>query len=60
MGNDEFAQKFVDAYKTYHNFVRPHTGLLYNKTPAEAAGLNLNLNEQNKLKDLIVKGGSQR
>lgn len=55
LGNDESAQKFVDAYRTYHNFVRPHAGLPNEMTPAEAAGLNLNLNEQNKLKDLIVK-----
>lgn len=58
LGNDESAQKFVDAYRTYHNFVRPHSGLPNNMTPAEAAGLNLNLNEQNRLKDLIVKAAT--
>lgn len=58
LGNDKSAQKFVDAYRTYHNFVRPHTGLPSDMTPAEAAGLNLNLNEQNRLKDLIVKSAT--
>lgn len=55
LGNDKSAQTFVDFYRIYHNFIRPHTGLFNDKTPAEAAGLSLNLNEQNRLKDLIAK-----
>lgn len=54
MGNDESAQKFTDAYRIYHNFVRPHTGLENNVTPAEASGINLNLGND-KIKDLITK-----
>lgn len=54
MGNDESAQKFTEAYRIYHNFVRPHTGLENNVTPAEASGINLNLGN-NKIKDLITK-----
>lgn len=54
LGNDESAQKFADAYRIYHNFVRPHTGLENDKTPAEASGLDLNLGHD-KIKDLITK-----
>ena len=50
-GNDESAQNFADNYRTYHNFVRKHSGL-DGKTPAEATGINLDLSD-NKIKDLI-------
>jgi transposase-like protein len=53
MGNDKSAQNFVNNYRIYHNFVRNHSGL-ENKTPAEAMGIDLGLNE-NKFKDLIVQ-----
>ncbi|SMH70462.1 DDE-type integrase/transposase/recombinase [Candidatus Nitrosotalea okcheonensis] len=53
LGNDESAQKFAEAYMTYHNYVRPHEGL-GNITPAEASGINLNLGHD-KIKDLITK-----
>jgi len=55
LGNDESAQKFVDGYRHYRNFVRPHSGLPDNQTPAEAAGIDLKLDKQNPMKDLIVK-----
>lgn len=58
LGNDESAQKFVDAYRHYHNFVRPHTGLPDNQTPAEAAGLDLKLDKGQPIKDLIVKAAT--
>lgn len=58
LGNDESAQKFVDGYRHYHNFVRPHTGLPDNQTPAEAADLDLKLDKENPLKDLIVKAAN--
>lgn len=54
LGNDNSAQKFADSYRIYHNYVRPHSGLPNNITPAEASGVNLNLGE-NKIKSLIVK-----
>jgi transposase-like protein len=54
LGNDKSAQEFADAYRVYHNFVRPHSGLPENITPAEASGIDLNLGK-NKIKDLIVK-----
>lgn len=54
LGNDKSAQEFADGYRIYHNFCRPHTGLRNKITPAEAAGINLNLGK-NRIKDLIVK-----
>ena len=54
LGNDESAKKFTEAYGTYHNYIRPHSGLENNMTPAEAAGINLNLGHD-KIKDLITK-----
>jgi transposase-like protein/predicted nucleic acid-binding Zn finger protein len=54
LGNDESAQKFSDYYRTFHNFVRPHTGLEDNITPAEASGIDLKLGND-KIKDLITK-----
>lgn len=59
LGNDKSAQKFVDGYRHYHNFVRPHTGLPDNQTPAEAAGIDLKLDRQNPMKDLIVKSATE-
>lgn len=60
MGNDESAQDFLDGYKIYHNYARPHMGLPYPQTPAEAANIDLLLNPQNNLKDLIVKSTEQK
>jgi putative transposase len=54
LGNDESTQRFADGYRIYHNFVRPHTGLEDNITPAESAGIDLNLGHD-KIKDLITK-----
>ena len=59
LGNDESAQKFADAYRIYHNFVRPHTGLENDITPAESAGIDLNLGHD-KIKDLITKSIESR
>lgn len=50
LGNDKSAQKFVDIARIHHNFIRPHTGLPNNMTPAEAAGLALKLDKQNPMK----------
>lgn len=54
LGNDESTQRFADAYRIYHNFVRPHTGLPDNITPAEASGIDLKLGND-KIRNLITK-----
>jgi hypothetical protein len=54
LGNDKSAQEFVDGQRIYHNFCRPHTGLPNEITPAQAAGIDLDLGE-NKIQDLIQK-----
>ncbi len=41
----------MERMKEYHNFVRPHTAL-NGKTPAEVAGIDLELGEQ-KWEELI-------
>lgn len=48
----------MDAYRTYHNFVRSHEGL-DGKTPAEAGGIDLELGE-NKIKDLIGQSTQEK
>ncbi|MGI0072415.1 MAG: DDE-type integrase/transposase/recombinase [Nitrosotalea sp.] len=54
LGNDKSTQEFADGYRIYHNYCRPHSGLPDKITPAEAAGIDLNLGED-KIHDLIVK-----
>lgn len=54
LGNDESAQLFAEDYRTYHNFIRPHSGLPDGITPAEAAGIDLGLGHD-KIKDLVTK-----
>jgi transposase-like protein len=51
LDNDESAQKMIDAIRLAYNFTRPHMAL-EGRTPAEAAGLDLQLNG-NRWKDLI-------
>ena len=60
LGNDKSAQEFIDGYRIYHNYVRPHMGLPEQQTPAEASKIDLKLNPQNRLKDLIVKSAEQK
>lgn len=60
LGNDKSAQDFIDGYRIYHNYVRPHTGLPEQQTPAAAAKIDLNLNQRNRLKDLIAKSAAQK
>ena len=50
MNKAESAQKLIEAMRIHYNFCRDHTKL--GKTPAEAAGINLNLG-QNKIESLI-------
>jgi transposase-like protein len=53
LDNDESAQKTVDGYRLYYNFIRPHQSL-NGQTPAQKAGINLG-NEQNKWQEIIKK-----
>jgi hypothetical protein len=53
---------FLDYFsrqRIYHNFCRPHTGLPNGITPAQAAGIDLNLGE-NKIKALIEKSAEAK
>lgn len=59
LGNDESAQVRADALRIYHNYVRKHSSLPSNVTPAEAAGIDLGLG-QNKIKDLIIKSAEAK
>jgi len=54
LGNDKSTQEFAEHYKTYHNFIRPHSGLPDNITPAEACGIDLKLGE-NKMAGILRK-----
>lgn len=55
--SEESAQAIIDGFRVYYNFIRPHTSL-NGKTPAEAAGIDLGLNE-NKWMNLIKKSTSK-
>ncbi len=59
LGNNESAQDFVDLKRIHHNYCRPHSGLANDITPAQAAGIELNL-EENKLKSLIAKSAEAK
>jgi putative transposase len=48
---------FIEGQRIYYDYLRPHSSL-DGKTPAEAAGINLNLGE-NKWESLIKKVSSQ-
>ncbi len=54
LGNDNSAQEYADAYRIFHNFVRPHGGLPNKQTPAEAIGIDITLGD-NKILGLIEK-----
>lgn len=47
----ETTQLFLDGYRTYYNFIRPHMSL-NNMTPAQKSNINLNL-QNNKWLSLI-------
>lgn len=51
MDNAEAAQELMDAMRIHYNFIRPHQAI-GGQTPAEAAGINLNLGE-NKVESLM-------
>jgi hypothetical protein len=48
------SQELVDAMRIHYNFIRPHQAI-GNQTPAEAAGINLQLGE-NKVENLMRQG----
>jgi transposase-like protein len=58
MQNEETAQDLMEGFRNYYNFIRPHQAL-NGKTPAEVAGLDLELDE-NKWKSLIEKAVKHR
>jgi len=58
LDHEESAQLMADGTRIEYNFVRPHMAL-GGKTPAEAAGLSLNL-EGNRWKELIRRSVSSR
>jgi transposase-like protein len=51
MQNNETAKVLMDGFRNYYNVLRPHMGI-DNNTPAEMAGLNLELG-RNKIQNLI-------
>jgi len=55
---EESAQKILEAFRVYYNFIRKHQSLK-GKTPAEMAKIDLNL-EGNKWMELIKKSESFR
>lgn len=50
MDHKESAQKTIDAFRIHYNFIREHSSI--KKTPAEQAGINLELGE-NKIENLL-------
>ena len=50
---EESAQKILDGFRAYYNFIRPHQAL-QGKTPAEKANLLLNL-KGNKWLEMIQR-----
>ena len=54
MDTSEAAQELIDAMRIHYNFIRPNQAL-GGQTPAEAAGINLNLGE-NKVESLMRQG----
>jgi transposase-like protein len=51
LDNINSAEKFLDFFTTYYNFIRKHTSLGF-ITPAQAAGIHLKLG-RNRIKSLI-------
>ncbi len=56
-GNADSAKIFAEAIRIFHNFLREHSSL-QNRTPAEAAGIDLKLG-QNKLYSLLRISGKK-
>jgi hypothetical protein len=52
------ARTIIDGFRIYYNFIRPHMAL-NGKTPAEMAGINLQLG-QNKWESLIRQSSKHK
>ncbi|MEM2912409.1 MAG: IS6 family transposase [Candidatus Bathyarchaeia archaeon] len=57
LDNEDSAQTIIDGHRIYYNFIRPHMAL-NGKTPAEVAGINLDLGI-NRWLSLIRKAKSK-
>jgi len=57
-GLDSEKTAFVEGFQNYYNFLRPHMSL-DGKTPAEVAGIDLNL-EGNRWESLIRQASENR
>jgi transposase-like protein len=55
---EESAQRILNGFRAYYNFIRSHQAL-QGKTPAEIANISLNL-KGNKWLDIIRKSGSPK
>lgn len=51
LDNESSSQELIDAMRIHYNFIRPHQSL-GEQTPAEVAGINLDLDE-NKVENLM-------
>lgn len=51
MQKKESAQKIIEAMRIHYNYCREHS--ILGKTPAEQAGIKLDLKEGNKVESLI-------
>jgi putative transposase len=54
LGNNGSSETMLEGFKIYYNFLRPHMGL-NGLTPAEAAGIDIGLNDGNRWLKLIRK-----
>ncbi len=52
LDHDESAQKLIDGKRLNYNYLRPHQSL-NGKTPAEKAGIDLQLGETDRIKEII-------
>jgi transposase-like protein len=52
--NEDSAKVFIDGFRVYYNYIRPHKGL-NGRTPAQEAGIDLDLG-RNRWMGLIKKG----
>jgi hypothetical protein len=57
ISHKESAQILMEAMRIYHNYIKSHQGQ-NGKTPAEAANIGLNLNEQYCIEDRIIQSAA--
>lgn len=58
LDNENSSQELIDAMRIHYNFIRPHQSL-GEQTPAEVAGINLDLGE-NKVENLMRQAAIKR